>query len=81
MYVVYSAVLRNGEKGKYTNTLHALASAVTSLSRKGFPEKVFRGIGVRAFKSEDFKRGVCGDGSTVVHEGPVGGAPVLDVGW
>jgi hypothetical protein len=56
MYVPYSAVLRNGEKGKYTNTLHALDSAVTSLARIGFPEKVFRGIGVRAFKLEDFTR-------------------------
>jgi hypothetical protein len=58
MYVVYSAVLRNGEEGKYTNTLHAIDSAVTSLARKGFPEKMFRGIGVRAFRFEDFKRGV-----------------------
>jgi hypothetical protein len=58
MYVVYSAVLRNGEKNKYTNTLHALDSAITRLSRIGFPEKVFQEIGVRAFKLEDFKRGV-----------------------
>ena len=28
------------------------------MSRIGFLEKVFRGIGVRAFKLEDFKRGV-----------------------
>jgi hypothetical protein len=58
MYVTYSAVLRNGEKGKFTNTLHALDSAITSLARIGFREKVFRGIAVRAFKVEDLKRGV-----------------------
>jgi hypothetical protein len=58
MYVPYSAVLRNGEKRKYTNTLHALASAITRLARIGSFEKVFRGMTGRAYKSEDFTRGV-----------------------
>ncbi len=58
MYVPYSAVLRNGERAKYTNMMHTLDSVITRLARIGVPEKVFRGIGVGAFKLEDFTRGV-----------------------
>jgi len=58
MYCSYSNVLRNGLKGQFTTTLHALVSGIIKLARIGTPETVYRGISGRAVTLDDWGRGV-----------------------
>jgi hypothetical protein len=57
MYFPYNAVLRCGEKGRFTTTLHVLVSGIIKLARVGTPDVVYRGLSGRSIVLDDFERG------------------------